>query len=96
LILAAKLNDINKKELNKLIDSVMDKFRFDSRKELISYEFGILVALEFNLIVKYESEFVKHYERLLNTIDQKKQEQQSKFQNRVNYLSNHQKQFLYV
>jgi hypothetical protein len=47
----------------------MDKFRFDSRKDLIAYEFAILVALEFNLIIKYEAEFVKHYERLQNNID---------------------------
>jgi hypothetical protein len=47
----------------------MDKFRFDNRKDLIAYEFAILVALEFNLVIKYETEFVKHYERLQNSIE---------------------------
>ena len=66
LILAAKLNDVTKKDLSKLIDNIVTKFRFDNRKEVISYEFAILVALEFNLIIKYENEFVNYYERLIN------------------------------
>ena len=67
LLIACKLNDITKKEINKLIDIIIAKFRFDSRKELISYEFPILVALEFNLIVKYETECLSHYDRLRST-----------------------------
>jgi len=65
LILAAKLNDTIKKDISKLIDTIISRFRFDSRRELISYEFGILAALEFNLQTKYESDFTCHYERLL-------------------------------
>jgi hypothetical protein len=64
LILASKLNDVTKKDLTRLIDILVNKFRFDCRKDLISYEFSILLALKFNLIIKYESEFVSHYERL--------------------------------
>jgi hypothetical protein len=35
---------------------------------MISYEFGILVALEFNLTIKYEHEFISHYERIVNRL----------------------------
>jgi hypothetical protein len=66
LILASKLNDVTKKDLNRLIDILVNKFRFDCRKDLISYEFSILLALKFNLMIKYENEFVNHYERLTN------------------------------
>lgn len=72
LILASKLNDVTKKEINKLIDTIISKFRFDSRKEVISYEFPILVALEFNLMVKYENDFTSHYDRLMSNINYSK------------------------
>ena len=68
-MIAAKLNDCTKKDLNKLIDNIVNKFRFDSRKEVILYEFPILVALEFNLVIKYETEFLFHYERLITNVD---------------------------
>src|SRR4051812_3449299 len=65
LILSEKLNDVNKKDITKLIDCIVAKFRIDNRKEFIAFEFPIVIALEFNLKVKYEYEFAKHYERLL-------------------------------
>ena len=68
MILASKLNDVTKKEINKLIEAIISKFRFDSRKEVISYQFPILVALEFNLMVKYENIFTSHYERINGSI----------------------------
>ena len=68
LILASKLNDVTKKEINKLIEAIISKFRFDNRRELISYEFPILVALEFNLMVKYESAFTSHFERISSSL----------------------------
>lgn len=74
--MAAKLNDVTKKEINKLIDTIIAKFRFDNRKEVISYEFAILVALEFNLMVKYETDFISHYDRLVNSSHYKKLSEQ--------------------
>ena len=65
-MLAAKLNDLTKKEINRLIDVIVQKFRLDNRKDLISFEFPILVALEFNLITNYERELTNHYDRLVN------------------------------
>ncbi|CAF0947785.1 unnamed protein product [Brachionus calyciflorus] len=69
LIIGAKLNDVTKKDINKLIDNITNKFRFDNRKDVVLYEFPILVSLEFNLIIKYESEFLCHYERLMNNFE---------------------------
>lgn len=66
LLLSAKLNDLTKKEINRLIDTIVQKFRLDSRKELISFEFPILVALEFNLVMNYERAIISHYDRLVN------------------------------
>ena len=66
LLLSAKLNDLTKKEINRLIDTIVQKFRLDSRKELISFEFSILVALEFNLVMNYERAISSHYDRLVN------------------------------
>ena len=63
--MAAKLNDTTKKDISKLTDTIIARFRFDNRRELISYEFGVLAALEFNLQTKYEHDFTCHYERLL-------------------------------
>lgn len=65
LILAAKLNDTPKKDISRLIDATIAKFRFDSRRDMIAYEFPILVALEFNLTVRYENDFFTHYQKLL-------------------------------
>lgn len=77
LILAAKLNDVTKKDINKLIDQIVAKFRFDNRKEVIAFEFAILIALEFNLMIKYEIDFRNHYERLINSSHYKKLIEQS-------------------
>jgi hypothetical protein len=68
LILASKLNDVTKKDINRLIENTISKFRLDSRKELISYEFPILVALEFNLMEKYENSFNSHFERITGSL----------------------------
>lgn len=72
LILAAKLNDVPKKEISKLIDAAISKFRFDNRKEMISFEFPVLVALEFNLVVRYENDFFTHYQKLLSNVESTK------------------------
>lgn len=69
LIISAKLNDVTKKDINKLIDNITTKFRLDSRKDVTIYEFPILVALEFNLIIKYENDFYFHFERLTNNLE---------------------------
>jgi hypothetical protein len=66
LLLAAKLNDLTKKEINRLIDTIVQRFRLDNRKEFISFEFPILVALEFNLITNYERDLQHHYDRIVN------------------------------
>ena len=55
-----------------MIDAIQVKFRFDNKREMISYEFSILIALEFNLMIKYETEFLNHYERLKNSIENSK------------------------
>ena len=67
LLLAAKLNDLNKKELNKLIDTIVQKFRLDSRRELVAFEFPIIIALKFNLMINFETELKHHYERILSS-----------------------------
>lgn len=69
LIIAAKLNDVTKKDINKLIDNITNKFRFDNRKDVTLYEFPILIALEFNLIIKYENDFYFHFERLTSSLE---------------------------
>ncbi len=63
------LKDITKKDISKLIEATLNKFRLDNKKEIISLEFPILVALEFNLMIKYETDFISHYERLLNNTE---------------------------
>ena len=65
LLLAAKLNDVTKKDISKLLEVIITKFRFDNKREIISYEFGILVALEFNLMIKHGLDFISHYDRLV-------------------------------
>lgn len=52
-----------------MIEATLNKFRLDNKKEIISLEFPILVALEFNLMIKYETDFISHYERLLNNTE---------------------------
>ena len=64
LLIAAKLNDLTKRDITKLLEAIITKFRFDNKKEILSYEFSILVALEFNLIIQHEQDFISHFERL--------------------------------
>jgi len=67
LVLAAKLNDLNKQELNKLIEKIVQKFRLDNRKDLMAFEFPIMLALKFNLMINYETELNHHYDRIIGS-----------------------------
>ncbi len=67
LVISAKLNDVTKKDINRLIDTIVQKFRLDNRKDLIAFEFPIMIALEFNLSFNYEKQLKHHYERLTNS-----------------------------
>ncbi|CAL1605812.1 unnamed protein product [Knipowitschia caucasica] len=64
LLLAAKISsDLKKQEVKHLIDKLEERFRI-GRRELISFEFTILVALEMALYLP-ESKVLPHYRRLV-------------------------------
>ncbi|XP_029012847.1 CDK5 and ABL1 enzyme substrate 2 [Betta splendens] len=64
ILLAAKISsDLKKQEVKHLIDKLEERFRI-SRKELISFEFTILVALEMALYLP-EGKVLPHYRRLV-------------------------------
>ncbi|XP_034550712.1 CDK5 and ABL1 enzyme substrate 2 [Notolabrus celidotus] len=63
ILLAAKISsDLKKQEVKHLIDKLEERFRI-SRRELITFEFTILVALEMALYLP-ESKVMPHYRRL--------------------------------
>ncbi|XP_015272627.1 PREDICTED: CDK5 and ABL1 enzyme substrate 1, partial [Gekko japonicus] len=64
VLLAAKIgSDLKKHEVKHLIDKLEEKFRLN-RRELIAFEFPVLVALEFALHLP-EQEVMPHYRRLI-------------------------------
>ncbi|XP_053174080.1 CDK5 and ABL1 enzyme substrate 2-like [Scomber japonicus] len=64
LLLAVKISsDLKKQEVKHLIDKLEERFRI-GRRELISFEFTILVALEMALYLP-ESKVMPHYRRLV-------------------------------
>ncbi|XP_066508469.1 CDK5 and ABL1 enzyme substrate 1-like isoform X1 [Hoplias malabaricus] len=64
VLLASKIGgDLKKHEVKLLIDKLEERFRVN-RRELIAFEFPVLVALEFNLHLP-EHEVMPHYRRLL-------------------------------
>ncbi|XP_072324209.1 CDK5 and ABL1 enzyme substrate 1 isoform X3 [Scyliorhinus torazame] len=63
VLLAAKVgSDLRKHEVKHLIDKLEEKFRLN-RREMIAFEFPVLVALEFALHLS-ENEVLPHYRRL--------------------------------
>ncbi|XP_007933805.1 CDK5 and ABL1 enzyme substrate 1 [Orycteropus afer afer] len=66
VLLAAKIgSDLKKHEVKHLIDKLEEKFRLH-RRELIAFEFPVLVALEFALHLP-EHEVMPHYRRLVQS-----------------------------
>ncbi|XP_075389272.1 CDK5 and ABL1 enzyme substrate 1 isoform X2 [Tenrec ecaudatus] len=66
VLLAAKIgSDLKKHDVKHLIDKLEEKFRLH-RRELIAFEFPVLVALEFALHLP-EHEVMPHYRRLVQT-----------------------------
>ncbi|KAM6925506.1 CDK5 and ABL1 enzyme substrate 2 [Xenentodon cancila] len=64
ILLAAKISsDLKKQEVTHLIDKLEERFRI-SRRELITFEFTILVALEMALYLP-DSQVMPHYRRLV-------------------------------
>ncbi|EGW11054.1 CDK5 and ABL1 enzyme substrate 2 [Cricetulus griseus] len=63
VLLAAKISsDLRKGEVKQLIDKLEERFRFN-RRDLIGFEFTVLVALELALYLP-ESQVLPHYRRL--------------------------------
>ncbi|KAM4704852.1 CDK5 and ABL1 enzyme substrate 1 [Rhinophrynus dorsalis] len=66
ILLAAKIgSDLRKHEVKHLIDKLEEKFRLN-RRELMAFEFPVLVALEFALHLP-EHEVMPHYRRLIQS-----------------------------
>ncbi|NIG58245.1 CDK5 and ABL1 enzyme substrate 2 [Pontoporia blainvillei] len=63
VLLAAKISsDLRKHDVKQLIDKLEEKFRFN-RRDLIGFEFTVLVALELALYLP-ENQVLPHYRRL--------------------------------
>ncbi|XP_059561101.1 CDK5 and ABL1 enzyme substrate 2 isoform X2 [Myotis daubentonii] len=63
VLLAAKISsDLRKNEVKQLIDKLEERFRFN-RRDLIGFEFTVLVALELALYLP-ENQVLPHYRRL--------------------------------
>ncbi|XP_062376886.1 CDK5 and ABL1 enzyme substrate 1-like [Sardina pilchardus] len=66
ILLAAKIgSDLKRFEVKQLIDRLEERLRLN-RRELLAFEFPVLVALEFNLYLS-DHELLPHYRRMLQT-----------------------------